>query len=227
MCESELPVMSDIFEVYDFENEQHWLKGRTNGIGGSDASAVVGMNPYKSNIDLFEEKIGRVRAKDISDKPCVIYGKKAEEYIRELFKLDYPEYKVEHHEFRILRSKEHPFMQASLDGELTDSEGRRGVLEIKTTNILQSMQYEKWKDRIPDNYYIQVLHYLLVTGWQFVVLRAHLNTEWGGEKRTTVKHYFIERADVEADLQMLQEEEQKFWRYVESGRKPPLILPEI
>lgn len=148
MCESELPVMSDIFEVYDFENEQHWLKGRTNGIGGSDASAVVGMNPYKSNIDLFEEKIGRVRAKDISDKPCVIYGKKAEEYIRELFKLDYPEYKVEHHEFRILRSKEHPFMQASLDGELTDSEGRRGVLEIKTTNILQSMQYEKWKDRI-------------------------------------------------------------------------------
>lgn len=73
--------MSDIFEVYDFENEQHWLKGRTNGIGGSDASAVVGMNPYKSNIDLFEEKIGRVRAKDISDKPCVIYGKKAEEYM--------------------------------------------------------------------------------------------------------------------------------------------------
>lgn len=94
-------------------------------------------------------------------------------------------------------------------------------------NILQSMQYEKWKDRIPDNYYIQVLHYLLVTGWQFVVLRAHLNTDWGNEKRTTVKHYFIERRDVEADLTMLQQEEEKFWRYVESGRKPPLILPEI
>lgn len=114
-----------------------------NGIGGSDASAVVGMNPYKSNIDLFEEKIGRVMPKDISDKPCVIYGKNAEEYIRELFKLDYPEYTVDHHEFRILQSKDHPFMQASLDGELTDREGRKGILEIKTTNILQSMQYEK------------------------------------------------------------------------------------
>ena len=101
------------------------------------------------------------------------------------------------------------------------------TIDIKTTNILQSMQYEKWKDRIPDNYYIQVLHYLLVTGWQFVVLRAHLNTDWGNEKRTTVKHYFIERRDVEADLIMLQQEEEKFWRYVESGRKPPLILPEI
>ena len=118
-------------------------------------------------------------------------------------------------------------MQASLDGELVDQDGRKGILEIKTTNILQSMQYEKWKDRIPDNYYIQVLHYLLVTGWQFVVLRAHLNTEWGGEKRTTVKHYFIERSDVEDDLKMLLEEEKKFWEYVESGRKPPLILPEI
>lgn len=51
MCESELPVMSDIFEVYDFENEQHWLKGRTNGIGGSDASAVVGMNTWKLEQD--------------------------------------------------------------------------------------------------------------------------------------------------------------------------------
>lgn len=162
--------MNDIFKAYNFENEQQWLKGRMNGIGGSDASAVVGMNPYKSNIDLFEEKIGRVIPKDISDKPCVIYGKKAEECIRELFKLDYPEYQVEHHEFRILQSKDHPFMQASLDGELTDREGRKGILEIKTTNILQSMQFEKWKDRIPDNYYIQVLHYLLVTGWQFVVL---------------------------------------------------------
>ena len=53
-------------------------------------------------------------------------------------------------------------MQASLDGELVDQDGRKGILEIKTTNILQSMQYEKWKDRIPDNYYIQVLHYLLL-----------------------------------------------------------------
>ena len=213
--------------IQDFTNEGEWLSGRMNGIGGSDASAVVGLNPYKSNIDLFEEKIGRRVPEDISDKACVIYGKKAEEYIRELFRLDYPEYQVAHHEYRILQSKEYPFMQASLDGELIDHDGRKGILEIKTTNILQSMQYEKWKDRIPDNYYIQVLHYLLVTDWQFVVLRAHLNTAWGGEKRTSVKHYFIERADVEDDLQMLLREEQKFWKYVESGRKPPLILPEI
>ena len=219
--------MEAAYRIYDFHNEQEWLSGRLNGIGGSDASAVVGMNPYKTNIELFEEKTGRRVPEDISNKPYVIYGKKAEGYIRELFRLDYPEYQVEHHEFRILQSLSHPFMQASLDGELTDQEGRRGILEIKTTNILQSMQYEKWKDRIPDNYYIQVLHYLLVTGYEFVVLRAHLVSEWGRDKRTTVKHYFIEREEVREDLDMLLEEEKKFWAYVASGRKPPLILPEI
>lgn len=45
--------------------------------------------------------------------------------------------------------------------------------------------------------------------------------------KQAVKHYFIERTEVQADLDYLQEEEIKFWKYVESGRKPPLILPEI
>lgn len=211
------------------ENKDHaaWLKARTYGIGGSDASAILGMNPYKTNIDLFEEKTGRRIPEDISDKPYVRYGTEAEPHIRALFSLDYPDYQVEYHENRILRSIRYPFLQASLDGELTDPDGRRGILEIKTTNILQSMQREKWKDRIPDNYYIQVLHYLLVTGYQFVVLRAHLISNWGSDKRTSIRHYFIERSEVEEDLDMLLTEEIKFWQYVESGRKPPLILPEL
>lgn len=216
-----------MYKIYDFKDERAWLKGRVNGIGGSDASAVVGRNPYKTNIELFEEKTGRRISPDISDKPYVIYGKNAEAPIRELFKLDYPEYQVSHYDYRILQSEEYPFMQASLDGELLDQDGRKGVLEIKTTNILQSMQREKWKNRIPDNYYIQVLHYLLVSGYQFAVLRAHLISSWDGDVRTQVKHYFIERSEVQEDLDYLLKEEMKFWKYVESGRKPPLILPEI
>lgn len=219
--------MSEPYMIIDNADHAEWLQARSYGIGGSDASAILGMNPYKTNIELFEEKTGRRIPEDISDKPYVRYGTMAEPLIRELFMLDYPEYQVSYHENRILRSKEYPFLQASLDGELTDQEGRRGILEIKTTNILQSMQYEKWKDRIPDNYYIQVLHYLLVTGYQFVVLRAHLISSWEQDKRTTAKHYFVERSEVEGDLEMLLREEKKFWQYVESGRKPPLILPEI
>lgn len=200
----------DCYKIYDFKDEAEWLNGRMNGIGGSDASAVVGQNPYKTNIELFEEKIGHRRAEDISEKPYVIYGKRAEEYIRELFKLDYPQYKVEHYEFRILQSIEHPFMQASLDGELLDQDGRKGILEIKTTNILHSTQREKWNGRIPQNYYIQVLHYLLVTGYDFVVLRAHLISRLGNNVYTQVKHYFIEQSEVLEDLEYLKQEEIAF-----------------
>lgn len=215
------------YTILDNPDHDSWLRARMSGIGGSDASAVVGLNPYKTNIDLFEEKTGRRIPEDISYKPYVQYGTNAEPLIRELFKIEYPEYKVDYHENRILRSIRYPFMQASLDGELEDQDGRKGILEIKTTNILRSMQYEKWKDRIPDNYYIQILHYLLVTGYEFVILRAHLISMWGKDKRTMCRHYFIERCEVEEDLDMLLKEEIKFWKYVESGRKPNLILPEI
>ena len=219
--------MPNVYRVYDFENEDAWKKGRLCGIGGSDASAIVGDNPYKTNIDLFEEKTGRRMPEDISDKPYVIYGHAAEPLIREMFKLDHPEYQVEHHEYRILQSVEHPFLQASLDGELTDEQGRRGVLEIKTTNILQSMQREKWNDQIPQNYYIQILHYLLVTGYEFAVLKARLISRWADGLRVQEREYFIERSEVQADLDYLLAEEIKFWKYVEAGRRPPLILPEI
>ena len=59
-----------------------WLKERSKGIGGSDAACILGLNPYKTNVELWKEKTGRAKAQDISQKPCVIYGKKAEEYAR-------------------------------------------------------------------------------------------------------------------------------------------------
>ena len=152
--------MSDIFTIHDFENEQQWLKGRMNGIGGSDASVTIGRNPYKSNVELYEEKIGKAVPEDISDKPCVIYGNKAEEPIRELFQADHPEYKVDYHEFRILQSKKYPFMQASLDGELTDQDGRNGILEIKTIEEDKNKIKNKNIDTIEYNKIMQLYNTL-------------------------------------------------------------------
>ena len=45
------------------------------------------------------------------------------------------------------------------------------------------MHREKWNDRIPDNYYIQCLHYLLATGWDFAILKAQLKTVYSDEVR--------------------------------------------
>ena len=72
-------------ELLILNTRTDWLEKRKNYIGGSDASAVVGMNPYKSNVELWLEKTGKVVPKDISDKPYVKYGTEAEKYLRELF----------------------------------------------------------------------------------------------------------------------------------------------
>ena len=210
-----------------FASREEWLKGRKNHIGGSDASACVGMNPYKDNVQLWEEKMGLVMPEDISDKDYVRYGTEAEKHLRALFSMDFPEYQVFYDEDNMFINDRYPWMHASLDGELVDEQGRRGILEIKTTNILQSMQLEKWKGKIPDNYYCQVLHYLAVTEYDFAVLKAQLKSEWHGELRITDKQYFIERKEVEEDIRYLVEAEQRFWACVVEGRRPNFALPVI
>lgn len=217
------------FTVKKFKSKKEWLQNRINGIGGSDASSIVGLNPYKNNIDLWSLKTGRSQIEDISDKPYVKYGTKAETHLRALFRLDHPEYVVKHSENTMLVDDEYPFLYASLDGELVEKNTKRkGILEIKTTNILQSMQKEKWKDKIPENYYIQVLHYLMVTGWDFVILVAQLKSEFNNTIYKQTKEYKIERKDVEEDIKYLKNEEIKFWNeYVIADKIPNLILPEI
>lgn len=207
-----------------------WLEKRKSGITGTGASAIVGKNPYKSNIDYWEEKTGRRVEPDISDKDFVQYGQRAEEHLIDLFALDFPKYEVTHKDFDLRVHPEYPFLIGSLDGELTEKEtGRKGILEIKTTNILQSRQYEKWNDMIPENYLYQTLHYLLVTGYDFVVLKAQLKRVYdGNDVRLDTRHYYFERKDVEVLLADLLEKELHFWNeYVLKDVRPPLILPEL
>ena len=207
-------------------SREEWIQNRKR-IGGSDASAILGRNPYKTNIELWQEKTGRTVPEDISDKPYVKYGIAAEEHLRELFKLDHPEYTVCYAENNIWLNDRMPWAHASLDGWLIDQEGRNGIWECKTTNILQSMQKEKWKQQIPDNYYVQVLHYLMVTEFDFAELKAQLKYDFGGELYLQIRHYHIERSEVQEDIDYLMQKEAEFWEYIKSDTRPSLILPEI
>lgn len=210
-----------------FGSKEEWLKRRTR-IGGSDAAAIIGLNPWKSNIELWKEKTGQATAPDISDKEVVKYGVAAEPLIRQLFALDFPEYEVKYFGDNMILNDDFPFGAASLDGELIEKEtGRQGILEIKTTNILQSMQKEKWNHQIPPNYYVQCIHYLMITGYDFVVLVAQLKSDFGGEIYKQTKHYHIERADVLEDIEYLKNAEIEFWNQVQRGKCPALLLPEI
>ena len=210
-----------------FASREEWLQARNNRIGGSDAAAIIGLNPYMSNVDLWEIKTGRNQQEDISEKPYVKYGTEAEKYLRELFKLDHPEYTVFYEENNMFFNDAYPWAHASLDGWLKGKDDHTGIWECKTTNILNSHQKEKWDNRIPDNYYCQILHYFMVTEFEFAILKAQLKYDYGDDVMCVTKHYRIERTEVEQDIRYLAEKEKEFWKHVEEDRKPTLILPRI
>jgi putative phage-type endonuclease len=215
-------------EMIILKDHAEWLQNRFKGIGGSEISAVIGCNPYLDNITLWELKTGKRETEDISDKPYVQYGTQAEMHLRGLFRLDFPQYKVEYIENNSFRNSDYPWAQASLDGWLTDEDGRKGILEIKTSEILGSQHKEKWKgEHIPQNYYCQCLLYMAVCEADFCILKAQLKTVFDGVPYLQTKHYHINREDVQADIDYLMKKGSEFWQYVEKGIRPPLVLPEI
>lgn len=210
-------------------NHEEWLKNRKNGIGGSEIAAVIGKNPYMTNVELWELKTGRKEAKDISNLPYIKYGAQAEPLLRELFRLDFPEYQVRYEENNSFRNDKYPWAQASVDGWLFDGDGRLGIWECKTTNILNSTMRKKWDDRIPDNYYCQCLLYMAVLEADFCEVKAQLKSEYDGKVSFLTKHYHFEREEkvVKEDMEYLMKEGKRFWGYVERDECPPLILPDV
>lgn len=213
-----------------FNSRAEWLAARKNGIGGSDAGAVLGIDPWKSNVDIFRFKTGKAQQPDISGKEAVKYGIAAEPLLRELFALDYPQYIVEYEEFNLHQHPVHPFIQASLDAYLTHREtGAKGFLEIKTTEILRASDRAKWDGKIPQNYFAQVVHYFLARpDFSFAWLKVQMRIRKDGDVYCETKHFYFERKALLEDIQALEAAEVKFWNeHVLPNKEPALLLPRI
>ena len=216
-----------MIQMRTYETREEWLKARKSYIGGSDAAAVLGMNPWMSNTELWEIKTGRRKKTFLDDNEFVKYGHAAEPLLRELFKLDYPEMEVFYEPANMWTNDRFPFAHASLDSWLKDEFGRLGILEIKTSNLLNKSMSDKWKDQIPDNYYLQCLHYMMVLEADFAIVKAQLKSERDGDVYLQTKHYWIERRDVEEDIETLKTAEEEFYQCILKDKEPALILPEI
>ena len=191
------------------EEEIHaqWIEARKGGIGGSDAAAVMGMNPYKTPLMVWLEKTGRTEPEDISGKDAVYWGNVLEPVVAAEFAKRHPGWKVRRRN-ALLRSVEHPFMQASLDFEAVDDQGRRGVLEIKTAGAHRKGE---WDAGIPDYYLPQPIHYLAVTGYEFYAVAVLI----GGQD---YREFVFDRDEKDVDLVI--ECEDAFWKLVETGEMP-------
>lgn len=182
-----------------------WLETRNAGIGGSDASVIMGLNPYKSPYQLWLEKTGQAEAPDLSHVQAVYWGSKNEANVADWFQETTGK---KARKLGTLRSRSHPFMLANVDRAVM---GEEAGLEIKTAGVSQA---KKWRgDEIPDAYYCQCLHYLAVTGadrWYIAVLIG------GNEALYKV----VERN--EDDIKALIEAEADFWHLVETKTPPPV-----
>ena len=195
-------------EKYTSSREE-WLEARTKGIGGSDASAIMGLNQYATPYTVWLEKTGRVQPADLSDNEAVYWGNRLEDVVAAEFKRRHPEYMVRR-KGATLTSKARPWQLANIDRVIKDDKGRMGVLEIKTAG---SFRADDWAEGIPDYYLPQPIHYLAVTGYEFFAVACLI----GGQRYVE----YIDERD-EDDVAYLNEQEAAFWQLVEQDI-PPMV----
>ncbi|CEO04831.1 phage-type endonuclease [[Clostridium] sordellii] len=134
--------------------KEEWLKNRQAGIGGSDASAIAGLNPWKSSIQLYMDK-KEENPQEIKSLRMEL-GNRLEGLVAELF-TEETGLKVRNVN-GILKNEKYPFALANIDRAIV---GEKAFLECKTTN---SFALKEWQDGVPPHYEIQCLHYMAITG---------------------------------------------------------------
>jgi putative phage-type endonuclease len=211
----ELPVYKDCL------TEEDWLKERLKGLGGSDAGAVLGVSPYKTKDQLKMEKRGLKT--DSKTSTAIKRGKLLEEPLKYLFLKDFPKYqdrrKMKKHD--LLISSDHDFLRGTPDMELiykeriNSRESSYGFLEVKTTTLYEKSLEGNWEERIPESYYVQMLHYFILNPeYQFGICYALLTypNETDGMHHSSLRAYRITREEKKEDIETLYTKLLAFWR---------------
>ena len=187
-------------------DRSEWLTLRRSYIGGSDAAAVVGLNPYVSAYSLWCEKKGITP--DFAGNLATAVGEYLEEFIAKRFEEETGK-KVRRNNFCIF-NEDYPWAMADIDRELV---GEDAGLECKSTSALNLKQYKGGS--FPAKFYVQCVHYLAVTGkqrWYLAVLIGN----------SDFKVFTIERQDVLEDIDALMAAEKDF-SVTMQGDTPPAV----
>ncbi len=187
-----------------YSTHEEWLDIRSKFIGGSDAGAVVGMNPYKSRYSLWAEKTNKVPPFEGNTTTRV--GAYLEQLVAEMFEEETGK-KVRKKNSTMVNDL-YPFACANVDRMIV---GEKAFLEIKTTNSFPIMKSLRNSEEFPEAYYCQVVHYLAVTGLEKAYLAVLINCR-------ELKIYEMERDQAEIDALMGAEE--AFWKLVETETPP-------
>ncbi|WP_257250943.1 YqaJ viral recombinase family nuclease [Burkholderia cepacia] len=191
-------------------SREDWLAVRRTGIGGSDAAAAVGLNPYMSPLELWLDKTGRadgLPGPDPDDTSSPTYwGMLLEPIVAASYT------KQTGNRVRrinaVLRHPTIPFMLANLDREIVGVPDVQ-ILECKTAG---EFGVRLWREGVPEYVQIQVQHQLAVTGKSAADVAVLICGQ-------ALEIHRIERDD--GLIARLIELEARFWRFVESDTPPP------
>lgn len=175
----------------EWETERHKL-----GIGGSEAAAIAGLNPYSSAFTVYWDKVGKGEPMKVSEG--MRQGTDLEEYVAKRF-CEATGKKVRKCEY-MLQSAEHPFMIADVDRFVV---GENAILECKTSLNRSGYSYDD-ANNIPAYQLVQCLHYMSVVGAE----KAYLATLVFGKDFNIVE---INASDYKDDIASLIQIEKRFW----------------
>lgn len=184
-------------------SHEEWLAHRKNSIGGSDAAGIVGMNSYSSPYSVWAEKLDKLPP--VEDNEAMRLGRDLEEYVAKRF-TEKTGKKVQR-DNAIIYNPDLPWAHANIDRRIV---GEDAILECKTCSALSLSKFKNGE--FPDNYYVQCVHYIAVTGAQ----KAYLAVLVLGKEFLVFE---IERD--EDEICSLMAEEEEFWLHVQNGTPPP------
>ncbi len=181
-----------------------FLERRKKGIGGSDASAILGINPWKNKLAVYLEKtnqeiiktetnfthFGNVLEQVVADEFQRVTGKRVQKYNK------------------LITHPQHEFMIGNIDRKIV---GEKAFLECKTTSAFNA---KEWEDAIPEYYQAQVQHYLAILGYE----KCYVAVLIGGNQ---FKYYEVQRD--EAFIEQLINAERDFWENNVLKLTPPEI----
>ncbi|WP_431811904.1 YqaJ viral recombinase family protein [Lysinibacillus sp. FW12] len=182
-----------------------WLQLRKSGIGGSDASAILGFNRYKSAFQLYIEKTSEWVEE--SDSEAAYWGNVLEDVVaREFARRTGKKIRKIN---RMLRHPYHYFMTANLDRDVV---GEKAFLECKTASEYLK---DSWNgEDVPAAYLCQLQHYLAVTGYE----KAYIAVLIGGNK-----FVWKEVARDDEFIELMIQHEKSFWENHVLADVPPAI----
>jgi len=190
-------------------DRERWLAERRTGIGGSDAAAVLGVNPWKSALEVWAEKVGLMDPPDLSENEAVEFGTKLEGVVLETLAERTGRHIERWPQTRIVRHPEKSWLLCTPDAFEHDPDKGRGIVQAKTTSAYRLRDWQG--DEPPLHYQVQIQHEMAATGCEWGTLCCLV----GGQR---FLWFDVRRNDrfVEAMLKR----EAHFWRLVETQTPP-------